>query len=81
MCVAGINDDEAAATCKKAAAAVGESMLACKTRAAIVAIALAPSAMIVATTRQRLSRQQKKPVAPSVSASSSLPVPLMVVEH
>ena len=46
-------------------------MLACKTRAAIVAIALAPSAMVVATTRQRLSRQQKKPVAPSMLASSS----------
>jgi hypothetical protein len=63
---------------RKQHAAVGESMLACKTRAAIVAIALAPSAMVVATTRQRLSRQQKKPVAPSVSASSSLPVPLTV---
>ena len=47
-------------------------MLACKTRAAIVAIALAPSAMVVATTRQRLSRQQKEPVAPSMLASSSL---------
>ena len=73
MCVAGINDDEAAATCEKAAAAVGESMLACKTRAAIVAIALAPSAMVVATTWQQLSRHQKMPVGPSMLASSSVP--------
>ena len=73
ICVADVNNDEAAATCKKAPAEVGESMLACKTRAAIVAIALAPSAMVVATTRKRLSRQQKEPVAPSMLASSSLP--------